>query len=201
MWSSWIDHIGESVSLNVELKKLQRSGLSVSSHSAGADSSHLRPLSAGVAMLTSVPLEGAPSRRWILHPAGVTPAAPLFLLSFVCPYRCFSVIPPSSSLKRCSPPEALPLLSTAALNAPTPVMLAPDSRSFVDNGAGRSLAVGVHSVEPLCVQGCCSPSFAIFYIYHYARADVSGKVAERRGTFIRGWMTRTLDPLSGGMPC
>ena len=102
-----------------------------------------------------------------------------------CPYRCFSVIPPSSSLKRCSPPEALPLLSTAALNAPTPVMLAPDSRSFVDNGAGRSLAVGVQSVKPLCVQGCCSPSFAIFYIYHYARADVSGKVAER-GTFIRG---------------
>lgn len=71
---------------------------------------------------------------------------PRFLTCLFCPYRCFCIIPPSSSLKRCSPPEALPLLSTAALNAPTPVILAPDSRSFVDDRSRRSLAVGALSV-------------------------------------------------------
>lgn len=48
-------------------------------------------------------------------------------------------------------PEALPLLSTAALNAPQPVILAPDSRSFVDNGARLSLVVGALLLS-LCVQ-------------------------------------------------
>lgn len=74
---------------------------------------------------------------------------PFFLNSLLCPYRCFSTIPPSSSLKRFSPSEALPLHSTAALSALTPVILAPDSRSFVDKEALRSLAAAVLSVDPV----------------------------------------------------
>lgn len=174
--------------MNDKLKQLKQSVLCVSSHSPGADSSHLRPLSADVAMLTSVPLEKAPSRHEILQPGSVTPAPSLFLLPYESPlslgYRCSSNIPPSSSLKRCSSPEALPPLSTAALNAPTPVILAPDSRSFVDNGARPSLAVGVLSVSAY-MSRAAHPIFAIFTTFHYVRDDQSCGVAEW-GTFVRG---------------
>lgn len=99
-----------------------------------------------VAMLTSVPLEKSPIQTLNPSPRRCDASSftfPLFFKSLLCPYRCFCIIPPSSSLKRCSPPEALPLRSTAALSAPTPVILAPDTRSFVDNGACRSLVCSV----------------------------------------------------------
>lgn len=102
---------------------------------------------------------------------------PVFFHSRVFPpHRCFCIVAPSSSLKRCSAQEALPLRSTAALSAPAPVILAPDSRSFVDYRACLSLAVGLPSTSFSC-RGR-SPNIILVYlptVCHCARADLSGR--------------------------
>lgn len=79
-------------------------------------------------------------------------------------------------MKRCSAQEALPPRSTAALSAPAPVILAPDSRSFVDYRACLSLAVGLPSTSFSC-RGR-SPNIILVYlptVCHCARADLSGR--------------------------
>lgn len=145
--STCLGYIDEKVNeaLNVKLKKRQKSAACLQSFSRS-----LPPSFRGCGHSYLSALGKSPIQTKISPPPYHCDACsftfPLFLKSLVCPYRCFSASPPSSSLKRCSPPEALPLRSTVALNAPTPVILAPDSRSIVDKSARRSLAVRVLSV-------------------------------------------------------
>lgn len=145
--STCLGYIDEKVNeaLNVKLKKRQKSAACLQSFSRSLPPSFR---GCGHSYLPQCPWKKPHPDKNIppYHCDACSFTFPLFLKSLVCPYRCFSASPPSSSLKRCSPPEALPLRSTVALNAPTPVILAPDSRSIVDKSARRSLAVRVLSV-------------------------------------------------------
>lgn len=118
--------------------------------------------------------------------------ATLFLFSSTVafsPHRCFCIIAPSSSLKRCSPPEALPLPSTAALSAPAPVILAPDSRSFVDYRACLSLAVSVLSTYFIC-KGQITQYFSSIFTN---RLSLCRSGAERRAGGVENIHRRMTD--------